>query len=110
MLPALTQENFKQEVLQSDLPVVIKVYAIWCGPCQHMVPVFEAVSKENEGKAKFFELNVDQARELAIQFGITSVPTTIFVKNGTVLAKEVGYMSQPDLQDKINTLLFSQNK
>lgn len=104
MAIALNEENFKSEVLQSTLPVVIKVYAVWCGPCQHMTPVFEAVAKQNAGKAKFVELNVDHARELAIQFGITSVPTTIFMKNGAVVGKELGYMGQEELQEKINRL------
>ncbi|MCL4379936.1 thioredoxin family protein [Candidatus Dependentiae bacterium] len=99
---AITEENFKKEVLESTLPVVMKVYAVWCGPCQHMVPVFEAVAKANQGKAKFVELNVDQARELAIQFGITSVPTTIFIKNGTVVGKELGYIGQQELQERID--------
>ena len=78
---AVTPENFEEEVLNSELPVVIDVYASWCGPCQQIAPLFEELEKELRDSYKFVKLNVDEARDLSIQYGITSVPTFIFIKN-----------------------------
>jgi thioredoxin 1 len=101
---SITQENFKQEVEQSTKPVVVDVYASWCGPCQQMQPIFAALEKEMGEQYKFVQLNVDEARELSIKFGITSVPTFLFIKNGQVLSKEVGYRSKSDLQAAITKI------
>ncbi len=101
----LTEENFQTEVTQSKLPVVIKAYALWCGPCIQMAPIFAELEKPFEGKAKLLELNVDQARDIAIQFGITSIPSFIFIKDGEIVSKEVGYLDKEDLKAKIETLI-----
>ncbi len=85
----LTQANFVQEVEKATKPVVIDVYASWCGPCQQMQPIFAALEKEMGETYKFVQLNVDEARELSIKFGITSVPTFLFVKNNQVMAKKL---------------------
>lgn len=102
---AITQDNFKKEIEESVLPVVLDVYAIWCGPCQQMAPIVDELEKELHGKYKFAKLNVDEAREISIQFGVTSVPTFIFMKDKQVKGKETGYMSKEDLHDKIKELL-----
>jgi len=102
---AITQENFTQEIAQSTLPVVLDVYASWCGPCQQMVPIFSELEKELGSKYKFAKLNVDEARDLSIKFGVTSVPTFIFIKNNEIRGKETGYMSKEDLEEKIQELL-----
>ena len=101
----LTDANFNAEVKESAKPVVIKAFATWCGPCQQMVPVFEEIEKEFEGRCNFASLDVDSARELAIQLGITSVPTTILFKNGEVSSKDVGFMSKDDLAAKIEAFI-----
>lgn len=93
----LTSDNFKTEVLESQIPVVIKAFATWCGPCIQMVPVFKEVEKQFAGRVKFLELNVDQARDLAINFGITSIPTIMFINNGEVIDREMGYMDAETL-------------
>ncbi len=100
----LTGENFKTEVLDSTMPVVIKAFASWCGPCVQMSPIFREVEKNFIGKVKFLELNVDQARDLAIHFGITSIPTIIFINKGEIVDKEMGYMDAPTLISLVNRL------
>lgn len=101
----LTEQNLKSEVSESSIPVIIKAYASWCGPCIQMTPIFEEVEKLFKGKVKFLELNVDQARNLAIQYGITSIPTFIFIKDGEIAHKETGYMAKEELKSKIEEFI-----
>ena len=98
---SLTQENFEKEVLQAKKPVVVDVYASWCGPCQHMAPFFDELSNEMSTSYVFAKLNVDAARELSMQFGVTSIPTFLFFKNGALIAQETGSMSKDVLKEKI---------
>ena len=101
----LTTANFKTEVTDSSMPVVIKAFASWCGPCIQMTPIFKEVEKEFLNKVKFLELNVDQARDLAINFGITSIPTIIFIKDGKIVSKETGYMDAKTLTSTISQFI-----
>lgn len=105
MIITLTQENFVQEVEQSTMPVIIDISATWCGPCQQMKPIMEELAKELGSKYKFAEVNVDEARDLAIKFGVTSVPTFIFIKDNQIVGKERGYMPSVDLKAKIEEYL-----
>jgi len=102
---AITQDNFEKEIGQATLPVVLDVYATWCGPCQQMTPIFDELEQEIGTKYKFAKLNVDEARELSIQYGVTSVPTFIFIRDNKVKGKETGYMSKEDLLEKIDEYL-----
>ncbi len=99
--------NFQEEVLSSSLPVVVKAYASWCGPCVAMAPIYEKVEKQYVERVRFCELNVDQARDLAIQLGVTSIPTLIFVRDGQVIGRETGYLDERSLTDKINQFFVS---
>jgi len=105
MAAELTQENIKSDVTESKTPVIIKAHAAWCGPCIQMAPIFEEMEKKFQDKAKFFILNVDQARDIAIQFGITSIPTLIFIKDGQIANKEIGYIDKDALKAKIEDFL-----
>jgi len=105
MIVSLTKNNVQQEVEQSTKPVVIDVYASWCGPCMHMKPVFEEIAKELSNTYSFAELNVDESRELAIAYNVTSVPTFIFIKNNEIKGKVTGTMSKEDFVEKIQELL-----
>lgn len=85
----LTKQNFEQEVMQSDKPVLIDFYADWCGPCQTMGPVIEEISNET-AKAKVCKINVDEEMELAQKYGVMSIPTFIVIKNGEQVARNMG--------------------
>ena len=101
----INKDNFEAEILNSDKPIVIDIYATWCGPCQQVAPIFAELSKEMNDKCKFAKINVDEARELAIQFGITSVPTFIFMKNKETLEIHLGYISKENLKHKVEELI-----
>ena len=105
MATNLTQENFAAEVKESSQSVIIDCYADWCGPCQQMTPIFEELEGELGSTYKFAKINIDNARELATELGVTSVPTFIFLKNGEVVGKESGYMSKDVLKEKIESHL-----
>jgi thioredoxin 1 len=102
---SVTKENFDKEISQSKQPVVIDVFATWCGPCQQMMPIVADLEKDLGSKYKFVKINVDEARDLSIQYGVTSVPTFIFVIDNQVKGRATGYMNKQDLQNKIQEAL-----
>lgn len=101
----LTKENVAEEIGNAQLPVIIDVYATWCGPCQQMNPIFDELEKEFGDKIKFAKLNVDESRELSIQYGVTSIPTFIFIKNNQIKHKHTGCMNKEDLKTKIEDFI-----
>lgn len=101
----ITNENFELEIEQASEPVILDVYATWCGPCQQMAPLFDELAQEYRGKIRFATLNVDHAREIAIKLGVSSVPTFVFFKAGKMVGKETGYMGKRDLQIQIEQRL-----
>ena len=105
MAVTVNNTNFEQEVMQSSLPVVVDMYATWCGPCKLMTPVFEELSKELTGKCKLVKLNIDEDRDLAIQYNVSSIPTFVFIKDGVVKGKETGYMSKEAFHSKMTAAL-----
>lgn len=97
----LTSTNFELEVTQSSKPVVIDVYAVWCGPCKQMLPIFEELNKEFGTQYKFVKLNIDEERDLAVQYNVSSIPTFVFVKDGHMVAKETGSMTKEMFKQKL---------
>lgn len=88
----ITKENFAQEVLQSEKPVLLDFWASWCGPCRMLGPVIEDLAGQYEGKAVVGKVNVDDEQELAIRYGVMSIPTVIFFKDGKEIDRKVGVM------------------
>lgn len=105
MIIQITQENIQDLIKNSAKGLVIDVYATWCGPCQQMAPTFDELAEELENKYQFASLNVDEARDIAIGYGVSSVPTFIFIKNGELKGKAIGYMDKTDLLKKIEEFL-----
>jgi thioredoxin 1 len=105
MAIAITQDNLDQEIIKSSKPVIIDVYAEWCGPCKQMTPIFDELEKELGQDYKFAKINVDESRELSIKYGVSSVPTFLFMKDGQVKGRETGYMTKDALKKKIEALL-----
>ncbi|MBP3578955.1 MAG: thioredoxin [Lachnospiraceae bacterium] len=100
-----TDENFNQEVLSSDIPVLVDFYADWCGPCKMLAPVVEALAGEWEGKVKIGKLNVDNAMDTAQNYGIQSIPTLLYFKNGEIVNKSIGVVSKNEIEQVLNSLL-----
>ncbi len=101
----INSDNFEQEIKKSSKPVVLDVFATWCGPCQQMAPIFEELYKELSEKYKFAKLNIDEERDLSIQYNVSSVPTFIFIKNGEVIGREMGYIDKESFKSKIENTL-----
>ncbi len=101
MAVSITSDNLDKEIKQESKPIVLDVYANWCGPCQQMMPIVDELEQELGSKYKFAKLNVDEARDISIEYGVISVPTFLFIKDGQVKGKETGYMSKETLQEKI---------
>ena len=89
-----TADNFESEVLKSEVPVLVDFYADWCGPCKAMAPVVDALAGEYEGKAKVGKINTDENQDVAMEYGVMSIPTFIVFKGGKAVKKMIG------MQDK----------
>jgi thioredoxin 1 len=101
----ITDGNFEELVMQSDKPVLIDFWAVWCGPCRMIAPFVEEMAKEYDGKAVIGKVDVDSNPGVAAQFGIRNIPTVLFVKNGQVADKQVGACPKQVLVNKLNALL-----
>lgn len=99
----ITNVNFEQEITKSDKPVVIDIFATWCGPCRQMAPLFDELSKELADSYKFAKINIDDQRDLVVQYNVSSIPTFVFVKNGQMVGKETGSMTKEALKNKLDS-------
>jgi thioredoxin 1 len=101
----LTDADFDDAIHKTDVPVLVDFWAPWCGPCKMMGPIIEEVAKDYTGKAKICKLNTDDARDSAMEFGISAIPTLILFKGGQVQKKWVGLTSKKELSSAIDELL-----
>lgn len=93
----LNSENFEKEVLNSDKPVLVDFYADWCGPCKMMAPIIEEIAEELKEKAKVGKINVDANQELAMEYGVMSIPTLIIFRDGKEVKRFVGLRDKNEL-------------
>ena len=98
MAMEITNDNFEQEVLNSDVPVMIDFWATWCMPCKMLAPVIEELAEEANGAYKVGKIDVDRSPSLAAQFGVMSIPTVIVFKNGKAAEKSVGVVPKNQLE------------
>ena len=99
----LNKSNFENEVLKDEKIVLVDFWATWCGPCQMIAPVIKEIAEQNN-KIKVGKVNVDEEQELAIQYGVMSIPTLIFFKNGNPIKEVVGFLSKSELNEIIENL------
>ena len=99
-----TDANFDSDVMQSNIPVLVDFFAVWCGPCKMMAPVIDELAEEYAGKVKIGKFDVDENPVIAERFGIQSIPTILLIKGGEVVDKMVGVQSKDKLMDKLDAL------
>ena len=98
----INDANFKKEVLEESSPVLVDFWATWCGPCLRLAPIVEEIAKNYKDKLKVCKLNVDDASETASKYGVMSIPTLVFFKDGKVIDELVGVVPKSDIEDTIN--------
>jgi thioredoxin 1 len=101
MATAVTESTFEQEVLQSEKPVLVDFWAEWCGPCHMVEPVLNRIVDERNGELKLVKVNIDEEQELAMRFGVQSIPTMILFKDGQPAAATMGARPKGDIERQL---------
>ena len=102
---ALTDDNFSQEVLSSDTPVLVDFWAAWCGPCRMVAPIVEELAREYAGRAKICKLDVDDAQKTAGEYGIRSIPTLLIFRDGKVTDQVIGAVPKTQITEKLDATI-----
>ena len=102
---AVSQQTFETDVLKSDLPVVVDFWAEWCGPCRFLSPLVDELASEYAGKVKFVNINVDQEPNVSMQYGVMSIPTLLYFKNGKIVDSTTGALPKDELKQHVEKLL-----
>jgi len=100
-----TDQNFKSEVLEAQVPVLVDFSAVWCGPCKSLAPIVGEIAREYAGRVKVGKLDIDEDRETPTRFDVMAVPTLIFFKGGKELAKITGLRPKAAIKEQLDTLL-----
>jgi len=101
----VTDANFEEIVLKSKIPVLVDLWAVWCGPCKMIHPIMEELSNDYEGKVLIVKLDVDNNKETSMKFGVRNIPTVLFIKNGEVVDKQVGAVPKKKFVAKLEPIL-----
>mgnify|MGYP001617547273 FL=1 len=101
----LNGSNFEKEVIDSNLPVLVDFWAVWCGPCKALAPIIEEIAKDYKGKIKVGKVNVDENNDLAAKYNIMSIPTLKFFKNGKIVQELVGAAPKDSIENLIKKIL-----
>jgi len=102
---AITSDNFEDEVLKSEIPVMVDFWAEWCGPCKALSPTVDAIAEEYAGKMKVYKLDVQTEAALAGKYGVSSIPTLLIFKGGEIADRVVGLKPKADITSRIDPLL-----
>lgn len=98
---SINKNNFREEIVNADKPVLIDFWAAWCNPCRMFSPIIDQVAEENTDKVKVVKINIDEEPELAEQFGVMSIPTLVFIKNGEIVSTSVGLKPKVAVEEMI---------
>ncbi len=101
----VTDATFEEEVINSDLPVVVDFWAVWCGPCKMIAPIMEEIANDYEGKIKVAKLDVDNNPNVAVKYGIRSIPTVLFFKDGKMEEQVIGAYPKAHFIEKVSELV-----
>ncbi len=98
---ALNENNFEEEVLKCDKPVLIDFWASWCGPCRMMSPVIDAIAEEKQDSVKVCKINIDEEQNLAVKYNVMSIPTFVVIKDGKETGRSVGVQDKSEIESML---------
>ena len=106
-LVTITDDNFENEVIKSDKPVLIDFWAVWCGPCRMIAPIVEELATEYDGKVKIGKLDVDSNQQTSIKFGVRSIPTILIFKDGQIKETIIGAVPKKNIVEKLDAVIVN---